>query len=85
MSECVVLQADGTLIPTGQPASECAGYVLVSGTEYGSVQFMARLFDMPPTDQIMGVLVAAFGFILVCNVVASMVGSVVQMVSTDRH
>lgn len=85
MSECVALAANGTLIPTGQPVSECAGYVLISGTEHSQMAFLAELFQAPDAETLMGVLVATFGFVLVCNVAAYMTGAVVKMLSTDRH
>lgn len=85
MSACVVLNADGTLTPTGQPAAECAGYVLVSSTEHGQMNFLGELFANPGQEVLNSVLVAAFGFVLVCNVAGSIVGSVVKAVSTERH
>lgn len=85
MSECVTLNADGTLTPTGQPVEQCAGYVLVSSTEHGQMSFLNDLFKAPDQAAANAVLVAAFGFVLVCNVVGSMVGSVVKALSTERH
>lgn len=85
MALCVALQADGTLVPTGQPPTECAGYVLVSATEHAQFSFLSDLFQWPEADVAASWLVGAFGFVIVCNVVGSMVGSVVKMVSTDRH
>jgi len=85
MSECVVLNPDGTLSSTGQPASECAGYVLVSATEHAQMSFLAELFQWPEADVAATWLVGAFGLVLACNITGSVVGSVVKMVSTDRH
>lgn len=84
MSECVVLNADGTLSPTGQPVSECAGYVLVDATQHAQLSFLADLFKWPEADIAASWIVGAFGFVLVCNVAGSMVGSVVKAVSSDR-
>lgn len=85
MSECVVLNPDGTLSSTGQPASECAGYVLVSATEHAQQSFLTQLFQWPEAEIAGSWLVGAFGFVIVCNVAGSMVGSVVKMLSTDRQ
>lgn len=85
MSECVLLAADGTLIATGQPVNECAGYVLLSGTEHGLLSILVDLFKAPDPETLIAVLVATFGFVLVCNVVAYMTGAVVKALSTDRH
>lgn len=84
MSECVVLNADGTLTSTGQPVSECAGYVLVSSTEHAQMSFLSDLFTWPEPEIAASWLVGAFGFVLVCNVAGSLVGSVVKAVSTER-
>jgi len=84
MAECVALNPDGTLTLTGQPADQCTGYVLVSGSEHASMSFLASLFEWPTADIAATWLVGAFGFVMVCNVAGSMVGSVVKMVSTDR-
>lgn len=84
MSECVVLNADGTLTSTGQPVAGCAGYVLVSSSEHAQMSFLSSLFQWPEADVAGTWLVGAFGFVMVCNVVGSMVGSVVKAVSTER-
>lgn len=85
MAECVVLNADGTLTATGQPVDQCAGYVLASSIEHGQMNFLGDLFANPGVEVLNSVLVASFGFVLVCNVVGSIVGSVVKAVSTERH
>ncbi|MBD9368370.1 hypothetical protein [Xanthomonas sp. XNM01] len=85
MALCVALQADGTVIPTGQAPSECAGYVLVSATEHAQMAFLSDLFQWPEAGVAASWLIGAFGFVIVCNVVGSQVGSVVKMLSTDRH
>lgn len=85
MALCVALQPDGTLAPTGQPVAECSGYVLVSATEHARLSFLSDLFEWPEASVAASWLVGAFGFVIVCNVVGSMVGSVVKMLSTDRH
>jgi hypothetical protein len=85
MSQCVTLNADGTLTSTGQPVESCAGYVLVDATEHANMSFLATLFQWPETNVVGTWLVGAFAFVVVCNVAGSMVGSVVRMVSSDRQ
>lgn len=84
MSICVHLASDGSLQPTGTPVSECAGYVLIDATEHAQMSFLADLFKWPEADIAASWLVGTFGFVIVCNVVASMVGSVVKAISTNR-
>ena len=84
MSICVQLAPDGTLQPTGTPVSECAGYVLVDATQHAQMAFLAELFKWPEPNVAASWIVGAFGFVLVCNVVGSIVGSVVKAVSTER-
>lgn len=80
----MVVNADGTLAATGQPVAECSGYVLLSGAEHASLSFLTSLFQWPEPNVAMSWLVGAFGFVLVCNVVGSMTGSVVKALSTER-
>lgn len=84
MSECVTLNADGTLTTTGQAPADCAGYVLVSSSEHAQMSFLSSLFEWPEADIAGTWLVGAFGFVMVCNVAGSLVGSVVKAVSTER-
>lgn len=84
MSACVVLNADGTVSITGQPVSECAGYVLVSASEHAQMSFLTSLFEWPEADVAGTWLVGAFGFVMVCNVAGSLSGAVVKALSTDR-
>lgn len=48
MSLCVVLNADGTLTPTGQALTDCAGYTLVTPAEAVALTTLEQLFEMPP-------------------------------------
>ncbi|MDW7704461.1 hypothetical protein ABVD91_22250, partial [Xanthomonas euvesicatoria] len=50
MAVCVALQADGTLVPTGQSVGECSGYVLVSGSEYSVYALVQEAFAMPSKE-----------------------------------
>ncbi|MDD0945850.1 hypothetical protein, partial [Xylella fastidiosa] len=47
MALCVSLKADGTLVVIGQSVSDCTGYILVSGSEYGVYQLVQRAFEVP--------------------------------------
>lgn len=84
MSECVVLNADGTLTPTGQPVEACAGYVLVSSSEHATMTVIETLFDWPEPEIAQSWFIGAFAFVLGCNVLASIVGSVVSSISSSR-
>lgn len=85
MPTCVALQADGTLLPTGEAADVCSGYVLMSGSEHAMLQFLNDIFAWPTPEVLSGWMVAAFGFVLTMNAAGYIVGAVVKMVSTDRH
>lgn len=84
MAICVQLQADGTLVPTGEPVEQCSGSVLLSGTEYATVQVLDNIFMWPEPEVAASWFGFAFFLILALNVVGSMTGSVVKSLSTDR-
>nr|WP_235567608.1 hypothetical protein [Lysobacter sp. Root96] len=48
------------------------------------MSFLSDLFTWPEPEIAASWLVGAFGFVLVCNVAGSLVGSVVKAVSTER-
>lgn len=79
MAQCVVLNVDGTLTPTGQPVSECTGYVLVSGSEYGVYQAVNDAFASPTPEQAQGWFLGAWGAVMVCYIAARCVGAVISM------
>lgn len=79
MATCVALQADGTLVPTGQAVAECTGYVLVSGSEYGVYQLVQQAFATPTNEQVSEALIAGFGAVLLWYVVARIAGAIVSM------
>lgn len=76
MAICVELQADGTLVPTGQPVDQCTGYVLVSGSEYGIYSFMHDALAIPDSQVVGGWFVGALGAVMFWYVVSRMAGSV---------
>lgn len=84
MAVCVQLATDGTLVPTGQPAAECSGYVLLTGAEHATLSFLQQLFQWPEPEVAATWLVGAFAFPLVCNTAGYLVGAVVKSVSTER-
>jgi len=79
MAQCVTLNADGTLIPTGQTVGECTGYVLVSGSEYGVYQVVQDAFSAPTPEQASGWFFGAWGSVMVMYIAARLVGAVVSM------
>lgn len=51
MALCVALAPDGTLQPTGQSLSQCAGYALVSPLEASQLVILESFFALPdPSD-----------------------------------
>lgn len=76
MALCVALQPDGTLAPTGQPVTECTGYVLVSGTEHSVYALVNQVFAVPTPEQAAGWFVGAAGAVLFWFVVARITGTV---------
>ena len=85
MAICVALQPDGTLVATGEPVEQCTGYVMLSGSEYAGVQQLNTIFSWPEPAVASLWFSAAFTLVIVCNAAGSVVGSVVKMLSTDRH
>lgn len=76
MALCVALLPDGTLAPTGQPVSECTGYVLVSGAEHTVYGLVNQAFAMPTPEQAAGWFVGSCGAVLVWFIVGRVAGSV---------
>jgi len=83
MAQCVILNTDGTLTPTGQPVAECTGYVLVSGSEYGFVQALNTAFSAPSPAQAQGWFIGAWGAVIVFYIASRCVGAVISMFSGD--
>jgi hypothetical protein len=79
MAQCVTLNADGTLTPTGQTVDQCAGYVLVSGSEYGVYQAVQTALGVPSTTEAQGWFFGAWGAVMVFYIGARCVGSVLSM------
>lgn len=79
MAQCVTLNADGTLTPTGQVVSECTGYVLVSGSEYGVYQVVQDAFAAPTPAQATGWFFGCWGSVMVCYIAARCTGAVISM------
>lgn len=79
MALCVALQADGTLVPTGQAISECTGYVLVSGSEHAIYGIVAQAFAIPDPETAAGWFVGALGAVIFWFVAARMAGTVAAM------
>ena len=55
MATCVALTEAGTLVPTGQEISDCAGYVLVSPNEAVQLTVLETLFDLPTPEAATGI------------------------------
>lgn len=76
MALCVALQADGTLVATGEDVSACTGYVLVSGSEYSVMELVNQAFATPTAEQAAGWFVGSAGAVLTWFLVARLAGSV---------
>lgn len=76
MAQCVVLNPDGTLTTTTDAVEECAGYVLVSGSEYGVIALVGAAFEPPTVEVIATVSAAAFFAPLVFYLTGLAVGRV---------
>ena len=83
MSVCVVVNPDGTLTPTGQPVSECTGYVLVSGSEHGVYALVQEAFGFPEPEVIGGWFVGAFGAVMLFYMASYYVGRVISVFDRD--
>ncbi|GAE48707.1 hypothetical protein [Xanthomonas arboricola] len=79
MATCVVLQADGTLMPTGQSVGECSGYVLVSGSEYSVYALVQEAFAMPSKEDAIEWSTGCCVVVIVWFVLGRMAGSVAGM------
>lgn len=76
MALCVQLNTDGTITPTGQPISECTGYVMVSGSEYGVYQLMQDVLATPTHEEMAAFSSLGFFGVLALYMVGRMWGSV---------
>lgn len=81
MAVCVALQADGTLVPTGETVEACTGYVLASGAEYATQAVIEQAFAKPTIEDATQFFVAPFGTILVLYLIARHAGAVAGMFS----
>lgn len=79
MAVCVQLQADGTLVPTGESVAECTGYVLVSGSEYGVYQTVDQALGFPTSDVALSWFFGAWGAVMVAFIAGRCVGAVLSM------
>lgn len=83
MAICVQLNSDGTLTPTGQAVSECTGYVMVSGSEYGVYQSLQTALAAPTPDVARTWFIGAWGAVMVAYIVGRGVGSILAMFDGD--
>ncbi|WP_369929345.1 hypothetical protein [Xanthomonas sp. NCPPB 2632] len=75
MAICVTLNQDGTLATTGQAVSECAGYVMVSGSEYGVYQVVQDALSTPTPEEAAGWFFGPLTLIATIYVLSRQVGS----------
>lgn len=83
MALCIALTDAGTLVPTGQPVSECAGYVLVSASEHGIYEVVQQALAMPSPEEAMKWFTACCGGVIVWFVAGRIAGSVAAMFNNN--
>lgn len=76
MAVCVALQADGTLVPTGQAVEACTGYVLVSGSEHSFYALVHEAFAAPSPEVAGQWFVGALGAVMFWFIVGRIAGHV---------
>lgn len=84
MALCVALQADGTLLPTGQPVAECTGYVLVSSSEYGVYEAVQQALQMPDKEVALGWFAGCLTLVVSLYLVSRLAGSVANIFHDTR-
>jgi len=83
MSECIVINPDGTVEFTRQPVEECTGYVLVSGAEHSFYALVQQLIEIPEPEVVMGWFSGACGTVLLFYFAAYGVGRIVSIFDRD--
>jgi len=76
MGLCVAIADNGTLVPTGQPVTECTGYVLLSGAEANTLTLFAQAFEVPNKEVLATWAVGPFMLIAGLYVAARIAGTV---------
>lgn len=83
MGLCVAITENGTLIPTGQPVTECAGYVLLSSAEASHVTLIAQAFEAPNKEDLATWVAMPFTLIVTLYVAARLAGNVAAFFSKN--
>lgn len=76
MALCVTLTTQGTLVPTGDPITECAGYVLVSAAEHGVYQVVQQALSAPTPEDALKWFTACSGAVISWFIFGRVAGSV---------
>lgn len=84
MSQCVLLNADGSLVPTTDTPQQCAGYVLLTPGEYAASQWSAVLWAKPAAEQIDTALQYGFFLPLLVYVIASWTGTLANFFDSNH-
>lgn len=85
MGICVAITEAGTLVATGQPVTECTGYVLLSGAEANTLTLFAQAFEVPDKEVLHSWAVGPFMLIVGLYVAARITGTVASFFSkADR-
>lgn len=77
---CVALASDGTLHPTGQSVADCTGYVLASPAQVFVSDTIAKAFELPGPEVLLGWWFGCFSVVMVCYLAGRYVGAVVNFV-----
>lgn len=80
MPLCVTLQADGTLVPTGQAVADCTGYALVTPTEVWLSSTLADALNPPSAEVVAAWWFGTFALVVTCYLAGRFVGAIVNAV-----
>jgi hypothetical protein len=79
MALCVQIQPDGTLVPTGDDATTCPAYVLLSGSEYSFANAMGQALEIPDVTTALGWFTGPFCFVVIVYMAARSSGAIINM------
>lgn len=79
MAQCITVDETGSVIAVASPASECPGYVLLTGAEYVAVSVSQGVFAMPTVEETATWFTGPLMTIVFFYVLGKIIGSVVNM------
>lgn len=79
MSQCVYLNADGSVTATTETADSCQGFVLLTRAEYASTQTLQSFLAMPSEVQVTSAFNAGIAWPIGFYLAAYLTGLIVNM------